>query len=373
MTLQITLEKQLGEINLDIDLNLQETGITALFGRSGAGKTSIINLIAGLEKPDAGKILIGDRVVFDAARNINLPPQKRQIGYVFQGSRLFPHYTVKGNLNYGRRHKDPESLNTIAELLGIEQLLHRYPAALSGGEQQRVAIGRALLSNPAMLLMDEPLASLDEPRKKELFPYIEQLAKEINIPIIYVSHSLDELLRLADQMVLIDQGRVIRHGEVADIWNSEAMLPWQPEQDISVILEACIREHSSRYSMSCLALGDRLSLWTPFIDAPVASRVRMRIHARDISLVRQPAEQSSIRNVIPVSVVDMTSTDNTSACLITLRAGQHILKSSISRWAAEELAIHPGEQLFAQIKGGSISRNDQVANLQPSNAFLIAR
>ncbi len=366
MTLQVQLEKQLGEITINIDINLQETGITALFGRSGAGKTSIINLIAGLQKPDAGKIIIGNRVVFDAIRKINLPPEKRQIGYVFQGSRLFPHYTVNGNLNYGRRYKDPHQLQTITELLGIKHLLHRYPAALSGGEQQRVAIGRALLSNPAMLLMDEPLASLDEPRKKELLPYIEQLVKEINIPIIYVSHSLDELLRLADQMVLIDQGRIIRHGAVADIWNSEAMLPWQPEQDISVILEACIGEHSRRYSMSCLDLGDSLSLWTPFIDAPISSRVRMRIHARDISLVRTPPEQSSIRNVIPVSVIGITATDNTSACLITLRAGQHILKSSITRWAAEELSIQLGEQLFAQIKGGSISRNDQVANLKNS-------
>lgn len=360
MTLQIRLKKQLGNLCIDTDLNLQESGITALFGRSGAGKTSIINLIAGLQTPDTGKIVIGERVVFDAEQNINLAPEKRQIGYVFQGSRLFPHYTVSGNLRYGQRSKASQQLTLIAELLGIEHLLHRYPAALSGGEQQRVAIGRALLSNPAMLLMDEPLASLDEPRKKELLPYIEQLVKEVNIPIIYVSHSLDELLRLADQMVLLDQGKVVHCGAVADIWNSDAMLPWQPDQDISVILEARIQEHSSRYSMSCLDLGNHQALWTPFIDAPESSRVRMRIHARDISLVRKPPEQSSIRNILPVTIISMTPQDR-SACLVTLQAGEHRLKASITRWAAEELGIQLGEQLFAQIKGGSISRNDRTS------------
>ncbi|MDO6562175.1 molybdenum ABC transporter ATP-binding protein ModC [Amphritea sp. 1_MG-2023] len=367
MTLQITVKKHLGELLIDTDLNLQSSGVTALFGRSGAGKTSLINLVAGLQQPDEGRIVIGDRIVFDTARHINLAPEKRHIGYVFQGSRLFPHYTVSGNLSYGQRIKDTHQQHVIAELLGIEHLLQRYPAALSGGEQQRVAIGRALLSQPAMLLMDEPLASLDEPRKKELLPYIEQLAREVNIPIIYVSHSLDELLRLADQMVLMNQGKVIAHGAVADIWNSDAMLAWQPDDDISVILEAHIKQHSHRYAMSCLDLGNDLTLWTPFISAPELSLVRMRIHARDISLVRTPPEQSSIRNIIPVNVISSTPT-NESACLVTLQAGQHKLKASITRWAAEELGIKPGEQLFAQIKGGSISRNDQT-HLQPFSAL----
>ncbi len=188
--IQITVSQELQSFKLDVDFTLPGNGITAIFGRSGAGKTTLINAISGLSKPDRGRIVVGDRRLFDSVNKICLPPEKRRIGYVFQDARLFPHMTVEKNLRYGVRTHNQERWQTILDLLGIGHLLRRYPASLSGGEKQRVGIGRALLSEPELLLMDEPLASLDLPRKRELMPYLNRLAAAVNIPILLVSHSL---------------------------------------------------------------------------------------------------------------------------------------------------------------------------------------
>ncbi|HBO38886.1 MAG TPA: molybdenum ABC transporter ATP-binding protein [Pasteurellaceae bacterium] len=227
--LNINLTKRLGQLELKANLDLPSKGITVLFGLSGSGKSSLINLISGLLTPDHGYIRLNERVLVDMEQSVNLPPDKRHIGYVFQDARLFPHYRVKGNLCYGMRQKDPVELARIVQLLGIENLLKRYPITLSGGEKQRVAIGRALLSNPDILLMDEPLSALDLPRKRELLTYLERLTRQIHIPILYVTHNLDELLTLADRVVLFENGKVKLFENTEQFLHSPEFMPWKIE------------------------------------------------------------------------------------------------------------------------------------------------
>jgi molybdate transport system ATP-binding protein len=211
--MQVRLERRQGTCHIDVAFQSDENGITALFGPSGAGKSSIINMVAGLNKPDSGNIIIRGRCLFDSASGINVPPEKRNIGYVFQESLLFPHLSVKGNLFYGRRRARPGAdcadFDQVLGLLGIQQLLSRKPKTLSGGEKQRVSFGRAVLSNPDILLMDEPLASLDEARKEEMLPFIKGLNTQFNIPILYVSHSLEEILALTDNVIKLANGKIV--------------------------------------------------------------------------------------------------------------------------------------------------------------------
>ena len=223
--LHINVQQQLGRLILRADLQLPTQGVTAIFGLSGSGKTSLINLVSGLTHPDQGFIRLNDRTLVDVENGENLPVHQRKIGYVFQDARLFPHYNVKGNLRYGMKNVSREDFDYIVQLLGIEPLLKRYPLTLSGGEKQRVAIGRALLTDPDILLMDEPLSALDVPRKRELMQYLESLSKEINVPILYVTHSLDELLRLADRVVLMENGKVKAYDTLENVCVSVFIVP----------------------------------------------------------------------------------------------------------------------------------------------------
>jgi molybdate transport system ATP-binding protein len=217
MAIHIRVDKKLGDFSVEFEFTTNGAGITALFGHSGAGKTSVVNMVSGLLKPDAGRIAINDTVVFDSEKKINLAPEKRRCGYVFQDGRLFPHMNVESNLLYGMRLVPEKerliNFGEVIELLGIEHLLNRRPAKLSGGEKQRVAMGRALLTSPHILLLDEPLASLDEPRKAEVLPFIAKLPKALSIPILYVSHSLNEIRALANKIVIMEKGRIVDSGE----------------------------------------------------------------------------------------------------------------------------------------------------------------
>ncbi|PKB86998.1 molybdenum ABC transporter ATP-binding protein [Ewingella americana] len=352
--LELDFSQQLGDLTLQVTQNLPAQGITAIFGLSGAGKTSLINAIGGLTKPETGRIALNNRPLFDADKGICLPPEKRRIGYVFQDARLFPHYRVQGNLQYGMAASMRGQFDSIVALLGIGPLLNRFPLTLSGGEKQRVAIGRALLTAPEILLMDEPLAALDLPRKRELMPYLEKLAKEVNIPILYVTHSLDEILRLAEKVLVLDNGSVLAMGDLEEVWASDIMRPWLPREEQSSVLNVSVLEHHPRYDMTALAIGDQ-RLWIGKVDAAEGTSMRVRVNAADVSLVLQPtANNSSIRNILPAKVLECLEIG--SQVEVKLAMADHIIWARITPWARDELMIRPGQWLYAQIKSVSLSR-----------------
>jgi len=299
--LELNFTQTLGEHCLTLNETLPASGITAIFGVSGAGKTSLINAISGLTRPQSGRIVLNDRVLNDVEKRIYLTPEKRRIGYVFQDARLFPHYKVLGNLRYGMAKSMAGQFDKLVALLGIEHLLDRLPSSLSGGEKQRVAIGRALLTAPELLLLDEPLASLDIPRKRELLPYLQRLAREINIPMLYVSHSLDEILHLADKVLVLENGSVKAFGNLEEVWGSSVMHPWLPPEQQSSIMKVSVLEHHPHYAMTALAIGDQ-HVWVNKLDKPLHTNLRIRIQASDVSLVLQPPLQSSIRNILRAKV-----------------------------------------------------------------------
>lgn len=350
--LELNFTQTLGTHKLRLHESLPANGITAIFGVSGAGKTSLINAISGLTRPEEGNIILNKRVLYDAQKKICLPPEKRRVGYVFQDARLFPHYKVLGNLRYGMAKSMTGQFDKLVALLGIEQLLDRLPGGLSGGEKQRVAIGRALLTAPELLLLDEPLASLDIPRKRELLPYLQRLAKEINIPMLYVSHSLDEILHLADKVMVLESGEVKAFGNLEDVWGSRVMNPWLPQEQQSSVLKASILEHHPHYAMTALALGDQ-HVWVNKLDRPLQATVRIRIQATDVSLVLQPPTNTSIRNILRAKVVEIFDTEGQVE--VQLDIGGRTLWARISPWARDELSIKPDQWLYAQIKSVSIT------------------
>lgn len=350
--LELNFSQTLGTHRLQVAESLPASGITAIFGVSGAGKTSLINAISGLTRPEQGRIVLNERVLYDAEEKICLPPEKRRVGYVFQDARLFPHYNVLGNLRYGMAKSMAGQFDKLVTLLGIEPLLDRLPGGLSGGEKQRVAIGRALLTAPELLLLDEPLASLDIPRKRELLPYLQRMAREINIPVLYVSHSLDEILHLADKVMVLEAGTVKAFGNLEDVWGSSVMNPWLPQEQQSSILKVSVLEHHPHYAMTALALGDQ-HIWVNELDKPLQTAVRIRIQATDVSLVLQPFSNTSIRNTLRAKVVQNYDLDGQVE--VQLDVGGRTLWARISPWARDELNIKPGLWLYAQIKSVSIT------------------
>ena len=356
-------QQQLGETFFDINLELPSRGITAIFGRSGAGKTSLINAISGLKQPDKGLISVSGTTLFDSRNGINLPTHKRNVGYVFQESRLFPHMKVAANLKYGMKDADDKvHFEQIVSLLSLGSLLDRYPARLSGGEKQRVAIGRALLSKPSILLMDEPLASLDLPRKREVMPFLENLSETVNIPIIYVTHSLNEILRLANHLVIIEQGKVISWGVTEEIWASRAMQPWQSFSEQSSLFEATLAEHNDDYALSRLKLGKSSSLWVQKVSSDIGAAVRLQVRANDVSITLVQPQGSSIRNILPVTIKSVEthqqgSNKQSVAVELELEPGCD-LWATITLWALDELSLEIGQQVYAQIKGVSVAQRD---------------
>ncbi|SDG99578.1 molybdate transport system ATP-binding protein [Vibrio xiamenensis] len=360
--LQLRFRKQLGDTHIDVDLAIPSSGVTAIFGRSGAGKTSLINVISGLICPDDGEITFNGRTLFSKAQGINVPIHRRNIGYVFQEARLFPHYSVKGNLLYGVKEIDAAQFDTITSLLAIQHLLKRFPHQLSGGEKQRVAIGRALLSKPDILLMDEPLASLDLPRKREVLPFLEQLTERVKLPIVYVSHSLDEVLRLARHLVVIDKGQVTISGRLENVWASAAMRPWQSYAEQSSLFEGRISEHWQKYALSKVSIAPNVALWVQKVDMPVNSSVRMQIRANDVSLTTVKPQSTSIRNILPATVKSVEvlhdSIDKQSVAVEVELARECFLWARLTAWAVDELNLKPGDDVYVQVKGASISQKD---------------
>ena len=349
--LHIDVKKQLGILPLEAHLDIPSQGVTALFGLSGSGKSSLINLVSGLINPDEGVIALNDRELFNSAENVCVPINQRNIGYVFQDARLFPHYTVNGNLRYGMKNTSKDEFNYIVELLGIGHLLKRYPITLSGGEKQRVAIGRALLTDPEILLMDEPLSALDLPRKRELMNYLERLSKEINIPILYVTHSLDELLRLAERVVLLTNGKVEAYDVLESIWESPLFLPWKQENEQSAVLSLPVFMHNPSYKMTALSIGDQ-NIWINQVEAQINEKVRICIHSSDVSISLNKVEQSSIRNILYGRVIKILELENRVDLKLDI-GGKH-LWASISKWSFHDLALQVGQLVYAQIKAISV-------------------
>ena len=349
--LHIDVKKQLGTLPLEAHLDIPSQGVTALFGLSGSGKSSLINLVSGLINPDEGVISLNDRELFNSVENVCVPINQRNIGYVFQDARLFPHYTVNGNLRYGMKNTSKDEFNYIVELLGIGHLLKRYPITLSGGEKQRVAIGRALLTDPEILLMDEPLSALDLPRKRELMNYLERLSKEINIPILYVTHSLDELLRLAERVVLLTNGKVEAYDVLENIWESPLFLPWKQENEQSAVLSLPVFMHNPSYKMTALSIGDQ-HIWINQVEAQINDNVRICIHSSDVSISLNKVEQSSIRNTLYGRIVKILDLENRVDLKLDI-GGKH-LWASISKWSFHDLALQVGQLVYAQIKAISV-------------------
>jgi len=350
--LSLNIMQQQGDHQMEVDLQIPAKGITAIFGVSGAGKTSLINAISGLTQPQRGRIQLNERLLFDAEQKIALPPEKRRIGYVFQDARLFPHYRVRGNLQYGMAPAMKAQFDSLVSLLGLEALLPRFPLSLSGGEKQRVAIGRALLTAPDMLLLDEPLASLDLPRKRELMPYLQKLAKQVDIPMLYVSHSLDEILHLADNVLVLDAGKVKAFGPLERVWSSSAMRPWLPVSELTSVLRVLVLEQHPDYPMTALSLGDQ-HIWVSRVNQPVKTPLRIRIASSDVSLALQPPQHSSIRNILPAQVVELLEVGDQVE--VKLRIGISELWARITPWARDELGIRPDQWLYAQIKSVSVT------------------
>ena len=349
--LHIDVKKQLGTLSLEAHLDIPSQGVTALFGLSGSGKSSLINIVSGLINPDEGVIALNDRELFNSAENSCVPINQRNIGYVFQDARLFPHYTVNGNLRYGMKNASKDEFNYIVELLGIGHLLKRYPITLSGGEKQRVAIGRALLTDPEILLMDEPLSALDLPRKRELMNYLERLSKEINIPILYVTHSLDELLRLAERVVLLSGGKVEAYDVLENIWESPLFLPWKQENEQSAVLSLPVFMHNPSYKMTALSIGDQ-HIWINQVETQINDNVRICIHSSDVSISLNKVEQSSIRNILYGRIVQILELENRVDLKLDI-GGKH-LWASISKWSFQDLALQLGQLVYAQIKAISV-------------------
>ncbi|PKF48886.1 molybdenum ABC transporter ATP-binding protein ModC [Enterovibrio nigricans] len=344
--------------SLTLDVTIPSSGITAIFGRSGAGKTSVINAISGLDTPNSGVIRVGDKTLFDSRRKINLAPETRRVGYVFQDARLFPHLSVERNLKYGQRKGNRDNVEEVTALLDISHLLKRHPSELSGGEKQRVAIGRALLSDPELFIMDEPTASLDGPRRQELISYLLKMTKALNIPVIYVSHSLDEILQLADHMLLLAEGRVVANGALHDVWGSMHMRPWLNVKEQSALVTASVVGKHPRYAMSQLNLEGE-QLWVPEVGENPGTYLRLRVFANDISIVKTRPCDTSIRNVIPCTVENISAfNDQVGYRQVSLKVGKERLLANVTEWAIDDLGLTQGDKVFAQLKGVSVAKSD---------------
>ncbi|PKO79813.1 MAG: molybdenum ABC transporter ATP-binding protein [Betaproteobacteria bacterium HGW-Betaproteobacteria-13] len=338
--------------SLDVDLQLPGRGVTALFGHSGSGKTTCLRCVAGLERAPLGRLIVNGEHWQDADAGIFVPTHERAIGYVFQEASLFPHLSVRRNLEFGMKRVAAATRRVAwdqaVELLGIGHLLDRMPERLSGGERQRVGMARALLTSPRLLLMDEPLAALDLKRKQEILPYLERLHDELDIPVLYVSHSPDEVARLADHVVLLDQGKVIAQGGLVETL-ARLDLPTAFTEDAGVVIESVIAEHDERYHLTRLDFAGG-SVMVARRPEAVGHRLRFRVHARDVSLAETRNENSSITNLLQAIVQEVVVADTPAHVLVRLDAGGTPLIARITRRSCDQLGIVANRRMWAQIK-----------------------
>jgi molybdate transport system ATP-binding protein len=360
MSLEVAVRHTFGGFALDAAFTAP-AGLTALCGPAGAGKTAVVNAIAGLLAPDGGRVVADGVVLLDTTAGISVPRHRRRVGYVFQEGRLFPHLTVRQNLLFGRWFSAEPApvteVDRVGDLLGIGHLLARRQGGLSGGEKQRVAIGRALLASPRILLMDEPLASLDAARKEEILPYLERLRDEARVPILYVSHAVPEVARLATTVVALADGRVIRSGPAPAVLSDPAVFPAAERDEAGVILTARLAGHLPADGLSELELaGTRLLV--PRVEAPSGARLRLRIRARDVMIALVRPEAISALNVLPVSFERVVREDGALVEVsLGLGVGERLL-ARITRRSLGALALAPGVPCFALVKSVAVGRQD---------------
>jgi molybdate transport system ATP-binding protein len=354
MSLAVRFSHRFTSLQLDIDFETPTPGVTALFGPSGCGKSTVVMAVAGLLRPDRCRITLDDAVLADTATGVNLPPERRRIGLVFQDARLFPHMPVLQNLRYGMRRAPPGPirLDDVVDLLGIGHLLGRRPRALSGGERQRVAIGRALLAQPVLLAMDEPLASLDAPRKAEILPYLARLKTALRLPILYVTHSPEELASLADTIVLLKAGRVIAAGPLEDII-ARSDLPLARRDDAGAVLTARVTGHDTVRRLTRLQAGG-VTLWVSLLDREPGVQLRLLVPARDVILAIAEPGPTSVHNVLAGHVRAVTQDPAGHLALVEIALDGAILLARVTPDAVDQLALAAGRPVLALVKSMSI-------------------
>jgi molybdate transport system ATP-binding protein len=365
MSIEVDVALRLTDFSLDARFSAAG-GLTALFGASGSGKTSLVNIVSGLLRPDRGTVVVNGRVLVDSVRHIYVPASRRRIGYVFQEPRLFPHLSVRQNLLYGRwftpagrRREQPDH---VIELLGIGALLHRAPAGLSGGEKQRVALGRALLSSPQLLVMDEPLAGLDEARKAEILPYIERVRDE-GVPIVYVSHSVREVTRLATTMVVLAKGRVSASGSVVEVMAQLDPSSVDADEETGGVLELRVGDHDDRYALTTLRLGAG-TMRVPRLDLAAGAPVRVRVRASDVVLALSPPEGLSALNVLTARIEEIVEQAGPTAD-VRLDVGGQPLVARVTRLSVDALRLAPGVRVYALVKTAALDRTTSWGALTP--------
>lgn len=348
------VNKNADGFSLDINIDIPGRGVTAIFGESGSGKTTFLRCVAGLEKAQQGKLVINGNTWQDDSTF--LPTHRRPLGYVFQEASLFSHLTAHGNLHYAiKRSDEPVSeafYEKVINTMGIEKILSRFPSQLSGGERQRVAIARALLIQPRILLMDEPLAALDSARKQEILPYLERLHNSFDIPILYVSHSMDEVARLADHVVVLHEGKVSAQGNLTQVF-SRMDSPVQFTQESGVILQATITEKDTQWNLMSVKFSGG-KLWLHDSGEALNEPVRVRVLARDLSLALNNHNDTSILNRLEVEVLEIAPGPNDAMAMIRLKAGEDYLIARVTHRSVSHLDIKPGKKLLAQIKSVAI-------------------
>jgi len=355
--LKVSVMKRWQDFELQVRFQVPTPGVVALFGRSGCGKSTTVNLVAGLVPVDDGRIELDGQVLEDTDYGISIPAEQRGIGYVFQDSRLFPHFTVAGNLDYGLKRAGARNIATpiefepVVSLLGLGGLLHRRPHQLSGGERQRVSLGRALLSQPRLLLLDEPLASLDVARREEVLPYLEALRDALSIPMMYVSHQFEEVLRLATHIVVMDAGKVLAQGPVSEVSLMPEMRAVIGSDAIGAVLDGVIESTADSQGISGVRVGRGL-LQVSLRGLVIGTRVRVQLLARDIILATEPPRGLSVRNALEGTVTEVTP-DDQDARLVKVDIGAATVLSRVTGDAAAELRLRPGLTVWVLVKAVS--------------------
>jgi molybdate transport system ATP-binding protein len=367
--LSVAVKKRRGAFLLDARFELPTPGVVALFGRSGCGKSTLVNVIAGLVGADTGRVALDQDVFLDSARQLDVPPERRRIGYVFQDARLFPHLSVAANLRYGERRAPAQrfvSLDTVTALLDLGSLMDRRTHQLSGGERQRVAMGRALLSQPALLLLDEPLASLDAARRAEVLPYLETLRDQLAIPMVYVSHDFDEVLRLATHVVLMESGKTIAQGEIGAMSLHPGLRSIIGADALGATMDGTVLGTDPASGMLRVQVGHgELNLQA----APAAVGAKLRVHllARDLIVATHEPSHLSVRNILTGTVATVTGDDDSD--LIAIDIGGTLIMARITKAATRELALEPGQIVWALVKSVSLRSHSFVAPAAISIAF----